>query len=185
MSTPAGIMTTQTPKSDQVHLVTGAQERGLDNTESSAIPAVTENLRNNDPGMVPSLLREVAEFKSHTTSILAPTQIYSGEVHRGGGVISQTHVDQDLALQQDGLAPTSGAFDASCREINPESMQCHSQTPVSFAARDGAGKASGCCVYVDILLQYLMWPKEKLNGATLALLYGAGVNVSHVLSCLR
>lgn len=58
---------------------------------------------------------------------VAPTQIYSGEVHRGGGVISQTHVDQDLALQQDGLVPTSGAFDASCREINPESMQCHAK----------------------------------------------------------
>lgn len=58
---------------------------------------------------------------------VAPTQIYSGEVHRGGGVISQTHVNQDLALQQDGLAPTSGAFDASCREINPESMQCHAK----------------------------------------------------------
>ncbi|KAH9030047.1 hypothetical protein EDB85DRAFT_1891779 [Lactarius pseudohatsudake] len=164
MSTPAGIMTTQIPKSDQVHLVTGAKERSvslvfdpivgymthgsqamspslvfpssrkllchlimdvlqrLENTESSAIPAVTESLRINDPGMVPTLLREVAEFKSHMdgTSIL-------GEVHRGGGVISQTHVDQDVALQRDNLALTSDTFDTSRREINPESMQCHAK----------------------------------------------------------
>ncbi|KAH9021398.1 hypothetical protein EDB85DRAFT_1895713 [Lactarius pseudohatsudake] len=156
MSTPAGIMTTQIPKSDQVHLVTGAKESHepvrLENTESSAIPAVTESLRINDPGMVPTLLREVAEFKSHMdgTSILglmdvimgpirdqnkltlkdpyvAPTQIYSGEVHRGRGVISQTHIDQDVVLQRDNLALTSDTFDTSRREINPESMQCHAK----------------------------------------------------------
>jgi hypothetical protein len=44
-------------------------------------------------------------------------------MYEGGDGISQTHISQDLALQQDNLAPTRRVFDVSCREVDDESMQ--------------------------------------------------------------
>jgi hypothetical protein len=42
------------------------------------------------------------------------------------GNISRTHVDRDLALQLDNLAPTR-VFDVSRREVNSEIMQLHAK----------------------------------------------------------
>jgi hypothetical protein len=55
----------------------------------------------------------------------------SNEVHKGKlegkDDISQTCVGQDLALQQDDLAPTSRVFDVPRREVNSETMQLHAK----------------------------------------------------------
>jgi hypothetical protein len=48
-------------------------------------------------------------------------------MYEGEGNISQTHVGQDLALQQDNLAPTRRVFDVSRREVDSEIMQLHAK----------------------------------------------------------
>lgn len=51
--------------------------------------------------------------------------LLSNEVHEGEDDISQsqTRVGQDLALQQDGSAPTHRVFDVPRREVDSETMQ--------------------------------------------------------------
>ncbi|KAI0268934.1 hypothetical protein BGY98DRAFT_938053 [Russula aff. rugulosa BPL654] len=51
----------------------------------------------------------------------------SNEVREDEDEVSQTRVAQDLALQQDDLAPTRRAFDVPCREVDSESMQLHTK----------------------------------------------------------
>jgi hypothetical protein len=48
-------------------------------------------------------------------------------MYKGKDDISQTHVSQDLALQQGNLAPTCKVFDVSRREVDYESIQLHNK----------------------------------------------------------
>ena len=48
-------------------------------------------------------------------------------MYKGEDDISQTHVSQDLTLQQDNLAPTCKVFDVSHQEVDYESIQLHNK----------------------------------------------------------
>ncbi len=48
-------------------------------------------------------------------------------MYKGEDDISQTHVSQDLALQQGNLAPTCKIFDVSHWEVDYESIQLHNK----------------------------------------------------------
>ncbi|KAH9953576.1 hypothetical protein BC827DRAFT_1247691 [Russula dissimulans] len=103
-------------------------------SDLSATPAATE-APNNNPETTLSSLEEVtaphpgaqkleeqlgnASFKSQSDSM----GILSGEDD-----ISQTHVGQDITLQQDNLAPTRRVFNILHREVDyHESMQLHAE----------------------------------------------------------
>ncbi|KAH9953240.1 hypothetical protein BC827DRAFT_1249697, partial [Russula dissimulans] len=148
-------MTTQVSQSDPIHLVVDTRNSyeptvGIpvwswkhlhelimyvfQKSDLSATPAATE-VPDNNPETTLSSLEEVTaphpgaqKLEEQLGNVRSKSQSDRMGILSGEDDMSQTHVGQDLTLQQDNLAPTRRVFNISHREVDYyEGMQLHAK----------------------------------------------------------